>query len=99
ALNKASEVLPQALAPVASIYRTLALAEERNGNYFRYLRYLRMSMEGFTFPRRYGNATEHWPNARLAIGYAAIGDVRTAEVALEEAARRFGRADALTAPT
>jgi tetratricopeptide (TPR) repeat protein len=98
-LNKATAYLLQTQSPVESIYRTLALAEERNGNYFRYLRYLRMSREAFTIPRRYGNATEHWPNARLAIGYASIGDVRTAEVALEEAARRFGRADALTAPT
>src|SRR5262245_29373405 len=71
------------------------MAEERDGNYFRYLRYLRMSREAhgrFSFI----NGREHglvWPNARLAIGYASISDVGAAEVALAEAARRNGSDD------
>src|SRR5262249_37562544 len=44
-LNKATEYLLQTLSPVYWIYPFLALAEERDGNYFRYLRYLRMSGE------------------------------------------------------
>src|SRR5262245_59296053 len=97
-LNKATEYVLQTQSPVESFYRALAVAEERNGNYFRYLRYLPMSG-----PRR-SNAPRPlswqgwWPNARLAIGYASIGDVRTAEIALEEATRGFGRADALADP-
>src|SRR5215470_16361147 len=37
-LNKATKYLLQTVAPVDWIYRILALAEERDGNYFRYLR-------------------------------------------------------------
>src|SRR5262245_42291233 len=78
-LHKATEYFLQTVSPVEWIYRILGQAEERDGNYFRYLRYLRMSMRW----------RPDWQNARLAIGYASIGDVDAAEVFLEET-RRYG---------
>jgi CHAT domain-containing protein len=87
-LNKATEYFLQTVSPVDWIYRTLALAEERDGNYFRYLRYLRMSMEARIVRGSGGSLL--WPNSRLAIGYASIGDVGAAEVVLTEAARSYG---------
>jgi CHAT domain-containing protein len=80
-LHKATEYFLQTVSPVEWIYRILALAEERDGNYFRYLRYLGMSMRG---------PWSVWQNDQLAIGYASIGDVRAAEVFLAEATRWYG---------
>jgi CHAT domain-containing protein len=94
-LNKATEYLLQTFSPAGLNYRFLALAEERDGNYFRYLRYLTRSREVPPFQPRGLTA---WTNARLAIGYASIGDVRAAQLALEKAVRVYGRWDA-TAPT
>src|SRR5215468_1816802 len=100
-LNKATEYLLQTLSPVYWIYPFLALAEERDGNYFRYLRYLRMSGETSALRRYfpgYGGITVGplaWPDTRLALGYASIGDARAAEVALQEATRWYARASVL----
>src|SRR5262245_50752268 len=56
-LNKATEYRLQTVSPVYWIYRVLALAEERDGNYFRYLRDLRMVWVGTT-PGWVGNSPQ-----------------------------------------
>src|SRR5262249_53816637 len=75
-LNKAAEYLRQTVSPTLWIYRILAVAEERDGNYFRYLRYLRRSSWSFPYSA-YKDADRSyfgdgggvvWPLTRLAIG-------------------------------
>jgi len=87
-LTTASERFLRTVSPVYSIYFTLALAEERGGNFFRHLRYLRKSVEAVTRRDRMLDFPIV-PNAQLAIGYASIGDLQAAEAALAEAARRY----------
>src|SRR5262245_65275712 len=76
-LTKASDYFLQTMSPVYRIYFELALAEERGGNFFRHIRYLQKSVTGWNIGA----------NIRLAIGYAAIGDLPGADAALGAALR------------
>jgi hypothetical protein len=98
-LNKATEYLLQTVSPVDWNYGVLALAEERGGSYFRYRRYLQMSLEVFTLVRvKNSRGPLIWLNANLATWYASTGDVQAAEVALEKAGHPFGRHDLYVRP-
>jgi CHAT domain-containing protein len=92
-LTRASEYFLQTVSPVSSIYNSLALAEERGGNFFRSIRYLLKtypsSLRTYIDISVIGGYAR--PNARLAIAYASIGDVRAAEVALNQAARHYSQ--------
>ena len=88
-LTRASEYFSQTVSPVYFVHDRLATAEERGGNIFHHIRYLRT-----TYPTEHvlgsnqGMSNQRMrPNARLAIAYASIGDLRAAEGALNEAAR------------
>jgi len=92
-LTRASEYLLQTVSPVSSVYWPLALAEERGGNFFHHLQYLRKIYQPDVLHTYTSNdlnsGRSTWPNALLAIAYASIGDVRAAEAALNEAARHY----------
>jgi CHAT domain-containing protein len=81
-------------SPTYQIYFDLAMAEERGGNFFRHLQHLRKALEAAGPVRApyYERPLIILPNARLAIGYASIGHLQTAEANLEEAARRYNAA-------
>ena len=85
-LTRASEYFLRSVSPVYSIYYSLALAEERGGNFFRHLRYLHEVLRTATRNIAFTINFQGEPlagNTRLAIAYASIGDVRAAEAAIQ----------------
>src|SRR5262249_39886501 len=96
-LTRASEYRRQTVSPVGYFYYRLALAEERGGNFFPTLRYLQKTYltdvfypyTNGSYNNGGGDGRHVWPNARLAIAYASIGDVQAAEAALNQTARHY----------
>src|SRR5262249_17058867 len=82
-LTRSYQYFWQTVSPVSFINHSLATAEERGGNLFHHIRYLREISR--THPISWS------PHARLAIAYASIGDGQAAAAALSQAAHLFNQ--------